>query len=174
MGPPENRTPQCAKQGPARRRRPTRRPRTRPCLLKGCGRRFRPRQARERYCSQECRQGARRWSCWKARQSYRATAAGKQKRNGQSRRYRERVKSRKQPVVPPADPAARVITKDFFRALLRPSRLLSGFHAPAAIAAPTILYTRLPAGHGTSLGARTALASGTAAALKDLNGTCQR
>lgn len=168
MGPSENRTPRCAKQHRAGRKRPTRRPRGRQCLLKGCGRRFRPRQARERYCSQECRQGARKWSCWKARQSYRSTDAGKQKRNGQSRRYRERVKSRQQPVAPQADPAARVITQDFFRALLRPTRLLSGLRASAAFAAPTILYARLPAGHGTSLGARTPLAPHAAATLTDL------
>ena len=43
----------------------------------------------------ECRKAARAWSRWKAQQSYRATAAGKQKRNGQSRRYRERVKEPK-------------------------------------------------------------------------------
>ena len=76
---------------------PARRPRPRLCLLKGCEQRFRPRRARQRYCSEPCRKAARAWSRWKAQQSYRATAAGKQKRNGQSRRYRERVRSRKPP-----------------------------------------------------------------------------
>jgi hypothetical protein len=95
---------------------PARRPRTRCCLLKGCKRRFRPRRAGQRYCSDECRRKARRWSRWKAQQSYRATAAGKERRNGQSRRYRQRVRNR-----PPATPgeavpeAARVITPNFFR-----------------------------------------------------------
>ena len=103
------------------RKRPARRPRTRSCLLKGCDQRFHPRQARERYCSQQCRQAARQWSRWKAQQSYRATAAGKEKRNGQNRRYRERVRKRQQPA---AQEDARVITKDFFRSLLRPPRLL--------------------------------------------------
>jgi len=93
------------------RKRPARRPRTRSCLLKGCDQRFHPRQARERYCSQQCRQAARQWSRWKAQQSYRATAAGKEKRNGQNRRYRERVRKRQQPA---AQEDARVITKDFF------------------------------------------------------------
>jgi hypothetical protein len=56
MGPPENcihqpDPPECA----GRRKRPAHRPRTRPCLLKGCERPFRPRRARQRYCSQECR-----------------------------------------------------------------------------------------------------------------------
>lgn len=120
MGPPEDCTREPGRGERAKRRkRPARRPRTRPCLLKGCERRFRPRQARERYCSPECRQAARKWSHWKAQQRYRATAAGREKRNGQSRRYRERVRTR-----PPATPeealpeAARVITQNFFRPLL--------------------------------------------------------
>jgi hypothetical protein len=46
---------------------------------------------------------------------------GKEKRNGQSRRYRERVRRRQE--QQPQE-AARVITKDFFRSLLRPARLL--------------------------------------------------
>jgi hypothetical protein len=91
-----------------------RRPRTRGCLLKGCGQRFRPVEARDRYCSQQCRQAARQWSRWKAQQSYRATAAGKEKRNGQSRRYRERVKERKPARQNAVSEAARVITKSFF------------------------------------------------------------
>ena len=33
----------------------------------------------------------------KAQQRYRETASGQEKRNGQSRRYRERVKARKRP-----------------------------------------------------------------------------
>jgi hypothetical protein len=94
-------------------------------LLKGCERRFRPVTARQRYCSPQCRQAARHWSRWKAQQSYRATATAKEKRNGQSWRYRERVKERKQPAQPEAVPeAARVITHNFFRSLLRPAWLL--------------------------------------------------
>lgn len=98
-----------------RGRTPGRRPRTRCCLLKGCERRFRPQRAGQRYCSDECRREARRWSRWKAQQSYRATAAGKDKRNGQSRRYRQRVRDRL-PAAPEeavAEPA-RVITPNFF------------------------------------------------------------
>ena len=121
MGPDEDSTRPADDQEHGRRKRPTRRPRTRGCLLKGCNRRFHPREARERYCSQQCRQAARQWSRWKAQRSYRATAAGKEKRNGQSRRYRERVRKRQQQAAPEA---ARVITKDFFRPLLRPARLL--------------------------------------------------
>ena len=104
---------------------PGRRPRMRCCLLKGCEQRFHPRQARQRYCSEECRKAARKWERWKAQQRYRETAAGKQRRNGQSRRYRERVKSGKPPEPEAVDEAARVITTEhFFRLLLRPARLL--------------------------------------------------
>ena len=93
MGPPESRTAHAEKQE-GRRKRVARRARTRHCLLKGCEQRFHPRQAHQRYCSQGCRKAARKWSRQKAQERYRETAAGQQKRNGQSRRYRERVKSR--------------------------------------------------------------------------------
>jgi hypothetical protein len=124
MGPPENPTGHPENQEGGRKRLP-RRPRMRRCLLKGCEERFAPRQARQRYCSAECREAAREWSRWKGQERYRATGAGKQQRNGQSRRYRERVKSRK-PLEPEAvNAAARVITTEhFFRSLLRPAWLL--------------------------------------------------
>jgi hypothetical protein len=61
---------------------------------------------------------ARAWSRRKAQESYRTTAAGKQKRNGQSRRYRERARSRKLPAEEAVPEGARVITKKFFRGLL--------------------------------------------------------
>jgi len=115
MGPPENPTGQAENQE-AGRRRVARRPRMRRCLLKGCEQRFRPRRAQQRYCSAECGKAAQQWSQWKAQQRYRKTAAGKQKRNGQSRRYRERVKSRKPPEPEAVDEAARVIPSEpFFR-----------------------------------------------------------
>ena len=119
MGPDEDSTRPAEEQehGPAASRscRPRAAGRARHCLRKGCERRFDPRRADQRYCSEECRQAARRWSRWKAQRSYRATAAGKDKRNEQSRRYRERVRDR-----PPASPEeaipepARVITQSFF------------------------------------------------------------
>ncbi len=115
MGLPENPTCHLEKQAARGPKHPVRRrPRTRRCLLKGCAQRFRPRHARQRYCGEECRQAAREWSEWKARQSYRATAAAKQKRNAQSRRYRERRKSRKSPEKHGGPGRARVITKKFF------------------------------------------------------------
>ena len=57
---------------------------------------------------------ARKWSRWKAQQSYRATVAGLQKRNGQIQRYRERVRNRKTPEKAAVGEAARVIPKNFF------------------------------------------------------------
>ncbi len=98
-----------------RRKRSARRPRLRRCLLKGCEQRFHPRQARQRYCSQGCREAARKWARQKAQQRYRTTAAGKQKRNGQSLRYRERVRLRQTAEPEAVEEAARVIPKNFFR-----------------------------------------------------------
>src|SRR5438128_109611 len=128
MGPPENRTKPAEKQECGQRRRVRCRPRTRLCLLKGCEERFHPRQARQRYCSAECRKAARKWSRWKAQERYRETAAGQQKRNGQSRRYRERIKSRKTPEPEAVNDPTRVITTEhFFRTFLRRPGCYEGF-----------------------------------------------
>jgi hypothetical protein len=158
MGPHENPTRHGERQAARARKRSSRRPRTRGCLLKGCEQRFRPRYARQRYCSEGCREAARQWSEWKARQKYRVTAACKQKRSEQSRRYRERVKGRKPPEKAVVPEAARVITKKFFRWLLQPARLLRMLRAQAAIAAATVLRAGVPACDGARLGTRTALA----------------
>jgi hypothetical protein len=167
VGPVEDFTRLAEDQEHGRRKRPTRRRRTRTCLLKGCEQRFRPREARQRYCRSECRQAARQWSRWKAQQSYRATAAGKEKRNGQSRRYRERVRKRRQQTPQEAVlEAARVITKNFFRSLLRPPRLLSGIRVPAAITTPALLFPRMPARPGTRLATRATLAQAARQQLK--------
>src|ERR1041385_4093386 len=132
MGPIENPTDPAKKQAGGRRQW-GRRPRRRRCLLKGCEQRFHPRQPRQRYCSAGCRKAARKWSRWKAQQRYRATEAGKQKRNGQSRCYRERVRSQKLPEPEAVNEAARVITtEDFFRLFLRPARLLRAIRTAAA------------------------------------------
>ncbi len=94
MGPSEDRSTAPKNQAghgrsPGQWRR-VRRPRRRACLLKGCERRFRPVHPLTRYCSQECREEARRWREWKARHRYRQSEAGKRKRRAQSRRYRMR------------------------------------------------------------------------------------
>ena len=160
MDPHENPTRHGERQAARGRKRPSRRPRTRRCLLKGCEQRFRPRHARQRYCSDGCREAKRPWSEWKARQKYRGTAACKQKRNEQSRRYRERVKNRKPPEKEAVPEAARVIPKKCFRRLLQPARLLRVLRALAAIAAATVLLTGVPACDGARLGTRAALAKG--------------
>jgi len=95
------------------------------CLLKGCDQRFCPVRARQRYCSKQCREAARKWSRWKAQQRYRETAVGQAKRSGQSRRYRERIKRLKLTQPKAVNESARVITQeDFFRAHVRPAGLL--------------------------------------------------
>jgi hypothetical protein len=161
MGPPESPTGHPENQEAGRRKRLARRPRARRCLLKGCEQRFHPRQARQRYCSESCRKAARKWSHWKAQERYRETAAGQQKRNGQSRRYRERVKSRKPPESEAVNEAARVITTEhFFRPLLRPARLLREIRASAAKSLTTLLLTRLPARAGARRRTGAALETG--------------
>jgi hypothetical protein len=101
-----------------RRKRIARRPRTRLCLLKGCEQRFHPSQPRQRYCSERCREAARKWSRRKAQERYRETAAGQQNRNRQSRRYRERIKSRKPREPEAVNDPARVITIEHFFSII--------------------------------------------------------
>jgi hypothetical protein len=145
MGPSESPTGQAENQE-GRPKRLARRPRTRLCLLKGCEQRFHPRQASQRYCSESCQKAARKWSRWKAQQRYRTTSAGKRKRNGQSQRYRERVRSRKPPEPEAVDEAARVITtEEFFRSFVRPAGLLRKIRARAAKSLATLLLADLPA-----------------------------
>jgi len=128
------------------------------CLLKGCEQRFQPRQAHQRYCSEGCREAARKWSRWKAQQRYRTTRVGQEKRNGQSRRYRERVKTRKSAELEAVSEAARVITKEhFFRAHVRTAGLLRRIRAPGAKSHATLLFARVPASAGTGAGAGAAL-----------------
>jgi len=148
MGPSESPTAHPENQE-GRTKRLLRRPRRRSCLLKGCEQRFHPRQARQRYCGEGCRDAARKWSQWKAQQRYRATTAGKRQRNGQSRRYRERVKSRKPPEPEAVDDAARVITTEFFfRSWVRPAGVLRALRAAAAKSLAAFLFARLPARAG--------------------------
>lgn len=148
------------------RRLPTARrrfqPRARRCLLKGCGEQhFHPRQARQRYCSAECREKARQWSRWKAQQKYRKTARGKQNRTSQSERYRERVKSRKLPEAKDVSEPARVITKEqFFRTRLRPARLLRAIRTTAAKSLAALLLCSVPSRAGTRAATGTALETG--------------
>jgi hypothetical protein len=97
-----------------------RRPRRRKCLLKGCRRKFRPQQPLARYCSEACRERARQWRAWKARRRYRQSTNGKQKRQAQSRRYRERW-------------LGHARTKKLSRRATRGSSLPNFFYAPATV-----------------------------------------
>jgi hypothetical protein len=161
MGPPENRTSNPARQGARRRRPGVRRPRARGCLLKGCEQRFHPRQAGQRYCSAQCREAARAWSRWKAQQRYRETAAGKQKRNHQSQRYRERAHSRKPPEPEVVGETARVITPEhFFRPRLRSAGLLRMLRASAAKPLAAFLFGVVPACAGARPGTGAPLEAG--------------
>ena len=158
MGPPESPTRPRKNQAAGRRKRRARKPRARSCLLKGCEQKFPPRHACQRYCSAECREKARKWSQWKAQGRYRETAAGQQKRNGQNQRYRERVKRRKAADPEAVNDSARVITKEhFFRAHLRPARLLRAVRAPAAKPPAALLFARMPSRPGASCRSGTAL-----------------
>lgn len=114
MGLPENPTGQLKNQDPGRRKPSARRPRMRRCLLKGCEQHYHPERAQQRYCSEGCRKEARKWARCKAQQRYRETQAGKEKRNGQSKRYRKRARSRKRSGKEAVGEAARVIPEDLF------------------------------------------------------------
>lgn len=154
MGPPESHTGPQKNQAAGGRKQP----RQRKCLLKGCEQRFHPRQARQRYCSEDCGKAARKWSRWKAQQKYRSTDDGKQKRNGQSRRYRERVKSRKPPASEAVREAARVITQEhFFRAQLRPAGVLRRIRPTSAKSPAALLLRLVPKCAGAGPGAGAAL-----------------
>lgn len=138
-------------------RRRVRRPRSRVCLLKGCGRVFRPDHPLTRYCSDHCRDQARKWREWKARHQYRQTARGRQIRRAQSRRYRQRRKRRKMGKTGGTD-GARVIARNFFFVHLRSSRVLRGIPAQPAVAAAAVLFPCVSAGAGTSCRPGTAVA----------------
>ena len=112
--PPERQTNQGRSHRAAKRR--SLRPRRRWCLLKGCEQRFRPKRPWSLYCGDDCRNKAQRWSLWKAQKRYRATASGKQQRNAQSCRHRERVRTRKRSKSTTNKPA-RVITAKIISAV---------------------------------------------------------
>ena len=159
MGPSESPTGPRKKQASQPKHR-ARRPRRRHCLLKGCEQRFRPEQGRQRYCSAGCRAAARRWSRCKAQERYRATTAGQQKRKGQSLRYRERVRRRKATEPEGVEEPARVITKKFFRVLLRPAGLLRAVRSAAAKSLTTLLFAGVPSSAGAGASTRAALETG--------------
>lgn len=139
-----------------RTRRKARRPRTRACLLKDCGRVFRPEHPKARYCSEHCRNEAGKWREWKARRKYRKTDRGKQVRRVQSRRYRVRKKERTQQNKGPAG-KARVITRNFFFVFLRSPWLIRRIPPKPAVAAATLLFPCVSSRSRTGSGARETL-----------------
>jgi hypothetical protein len=143
------------------RKRRARRPRRRVCLLKGCGRVFRPQQPLARYCSEKCREQARRWRQWKARRRYRRSPNGQQRRRAQNLRYRQRRKERpaRQSAIP--NRCEGHPYKFFLRswvALLRPPRLLCNVPAHQAVAGAAVLFPGLPTRSGAGSAAGEALA----------------
>ena len=169
MGPTENPTSLSPNQERTRvgqRKRLAHRPRTRRCLLKGCGQVFRPQQPLARYCCEACQTEARRWRRWKARRRYRQSLNGKQKRRAQSRRYRERRKKR-QAQESAALTAARVIPTKFFFMLLRPPGMLCGIRSYPAVAPAAVLRSGLSPGTRTGSAAGEALARRKGAATKE-------
>lgn len=70
-------------------------PRRRECLLKGCGRWFRPVCPLTRYCGQSCRAAAKRWTRWRAAWRYRRSEGGRQRRRQQCQRRRERLRQQR-------------------------------------------------------------------------------
>jgi hypothetical protein len=65
--------------------------RPRCCLLKGCGRLFRPSRPQCRYCSDTCRRQAKKWWSWQAAGKWRRSQRGRECRRAQSRRYRRLI-----------------------------------------------------------------------------------
>ncbi len=159
MGPCEH--PSTHLENQAKRRFPqqnkrARRPRSRTCLLKGCGRVFRPEYPLARYCSAHCRNEAAQWRRWKARQRYRQTAHGKQVRRAQSCRYRVRRREQKKQKTDSLS-GARVITRNFFFVLLRSPGVIRGIPTQPAVAAAALLFLCLSPVSGTRFGPREAL-----------------
>jgi hypothetical protein len=160
MGPSEDHPKRLQNQGKERNPRRnirTRRPRSRICLLKGCGLMFRPEHPLTRYCSQRCRDQARRWREWKARHRYRQSFHGKRIRRAQSCRYRVRRKERKKQRTG-AEGVARVIPRKFFFVLLRSSRMLRGIPPQPPLASAAVLFPCMSPCYGTCCRAREALA----------------
>lgn len=133
-------------------------PRRRRCLLKGCRRKFRPQQPLARYCNEACRERARRWRASKARRRYRQSTNGKQKRQAQSRRYRERWPGRARTKKLCLRPTRGSSLQNFF-VLLRPSGVLCGVPSQSAIPVAAVLFSDLPTRSGASSRTGTALAS---------------
>jgi hypothetical protein len=136
MGPAEDPSSDLGNQAAKQR---ARRARSRICLLKGCGRTFRPNHPMTRYCSERCRAAARIWREWKARHRYRRSAQGRRKRQAQSRRYRVRQRLRKNPVTSVRSRSEGHRKKNFFGAhaivldVMRTSSAIGGHRCSVSV-----------------------------------------
>ena len=71
-----------------------RRPRARPCLNKGCGRKYQPRRWNQRYCQDpECRREVDRWQAAQRQAKRRKVAAAKTEHAQAEKKRRQRAKS---------------------------------------------------------------------------------
>ena len=71
-----------------------RRPRARPCLNKGCGRKYQPRRWNQRYCQEpECRREVDRWQAAQRQANRRKDADAKAKHAQAEKERRQRAKS---------------------------------------------------------------------------------
>jgi len=159
MGPSDDRPGQRQRQGRSGR---AARPRARMCLLKGCGESFQPSHPQRRYCGYACRAAAKSWRDWKSRQRYRGTERGREKRRGQSRRYRGRMMERKRNgEMPRRVPGrgARVSVQQEIFVLVRPARLLRDVRSNPALALAAILHAALSEGAVSRAGAGAAMAA---------------
>ena len=85
-----------------------RRPRTRVCLRKGCGRKYQPRCWNQRYCQDpECLRLLRRWQAAQRQADRRQDEAVKAQHAEAERARRQRVPSSPQPLKVPEDATAR-------------------------------------------------------------------
>jgi len=94
-----------------------RRPRSRLCLRKGCGRRYRPRRWNQRYCQDpECQREVRRWQARHRQAKLRSAPAAKARHAEAERTRRQRAKTAAQPLADRQVTAARGhAAKVFFR-----------------------------------------------------------
>ncbi len=101
-----------------------RRPRSRVCLRKGCGRKYQPRPWNQRYCQDpECLREVRRWQAAKRQARRRSTAQAKARHAADQRARRQRAKSASQPMKSPQVAAARGhAAKVFFQILCATGR----------------------------------------------------
>ena len=94
-----------------------RRPRPRPCLRKGCGRRYQPRSWNQRYCQDpECRREINRWQAARRQARHRQHADVKARHAQAEKERRQRAKSTSQTVEnPEVTPARGHAAEIFFR-----------------------------------------------------------